>query len=162
VPVEKAAADKWKLSAPITELELFGDARIRYETRRGETLSDDTFQRNRERYRLRLGLRGILADDWLFGVRLETSTNARSTNVTFGDDNGGGRGPFAKNSDGIFVSQAYLGYKGFKDITLTGGKMPNPLITTLMVWDPDISQEGLAEQWKHTFVFGNAAPSKTS
>ena len=61
---------KWKLSTPITELELYGDARLRYEIRNGETQSDDTQQRNRERYRLRLGLRGILADDWFFGVRL--------------------------------------------------------------------------------------------
>ena len=147
-------AGKWKLSTPITELELYGDARIRYEIRSGETDSQDTMQRNLPRYRLRLGLRGILADDWFFGVRLETGTNPRSANVTFGDDSGGGNGPFAKNSDGVFVGQAYLGYKGFKDITLTVGKMPNPMISTLMVWDPDINPEGLAEQWKHTFSFG--------
>src|SRR6266446_7380644 len=141
------SAGKWKLSTAITELELYGDARFRYEIRNGENLSNDTLQRNRERYRLRLGLRGILADDWFFGVRLETGTNPRSSNVTFGDDSGGGNGPFAKNSDGIFVGQAYLGYKGFKDITLTVGKMANPMIKTLMVWDPDINPEGLAEQW---------------
>src|SRR6266853_679648 len=155
-------AGKWKLSTPITELELYGDARFRYEIRSGETDSQDTLQRNLPRYRLRLGLRGILADDWFFGVRLETSTNSRSTNVTFGDETSGG--PFAKNSDGIFVGQAYLGYKGFKDITLTVGKMPNPMISTLMVWDPDISPEGLAEQWKHTFTIalGNEGESETS
>src|SRR5438128_12586476 len=117
------SSGKWKLSTPITELELYGDARFRYEIRNGETLSNDTQQRNRERYRLRLGLRGTLADDWFFGVRLETSQGARSTNVTFGDDtsttSGGGGGPFAKGSDGINVGQAYLGYKGFKDINLT-------------------------------------------
>ena len=146
------SAGKWKLSTPITELELYGDARLRYEIRSGETDSQDTLQRNLPRYRLRLGLRGILADDWFFGVRLETGTNPRSSNVTFGDDSGGGNGPFAKNSDGIFVGQAYLGYKGFKDITLTVGKMPNPMVSTLMVWDPDINPEGLAEQWKHTFT----------
>src|SRR5690349_24592820 len=47
------SAGKWKLSTPITELELYGDARFRYEIRNGETQSDDTQQRNRERYRLR-------------------------------------------------------------------------------------------------------------
>src|SRR5213080_4657140 len=151
------SAGKWKLSTPITELELYGDARLRYEIRSGETDSQDTQQRNLPRYRLRLGLRGILADDWFFGVRLETGTNPRSSNVTFGDEASGG--PFAKNSDGNFVGQAYLGYKGFKDITLTVGKMPNPMISTLMVWDPDINPEGLAEQWKHIFTIalGNGA-----
>jgi Putative porin len=156
------SAGKWKLSTPITELELYGDARLRYEYRSGETAGNvsqpnDWIERQRERYRLRIGLRGTLADDWFFGIRLETSQNPRSTNVTFGDDtsssSAGGGGPFAKGSDGINVGQVYLGYKGFRDITLTGGKMPNPLVTTLMVWDGDINPEGAAEQWKHTFTF---------
>jgi Putative porin len=34
--------------------------------------------------------------------------------------------------------------------------MPNPLVTTFMVWDPDINPEGLAEQWKHSFTIGSA------
>jgi hypothetical protein len=163
------AAGKWKLSTPITELEIYGDARVRYEYRGGRTADDvdhpnDWLERKRERYRLRLGLRGTLADDWFFGLRLETSTNPRSTNVTFADDtstitpgaSGNTKtinGPFAKNSDGINVGQAYLGYRGFHDITLTAGRMPQPLITTLMTWDADINPEGLAEQWKHTFTF---------
>jgi Putative porin len=161
----ETSAGKWKLSTPITELELYGDARLRYEYRSGQTEGgvsppNDWQERKRERYRLRIGLRGVLADDWFFGVRLETSQNPRSTNVTFGDDTSTTsgstttiNGPFAKNSDGINVGQAYLGYRGFKDIILTGGKMPNPLVTTLMTWDADINPEGVAEQWKHTFTF---------
>ena len=133
------AAGKWKMSTPITELEIYGDARMRYEYRGGQVPSNvtpnprDWQERERERYRLRIGLRGSLADDWFFGVRLETSTNPRSTNVTFGDDTPStlGNAPFAKNSDGINVGQAYIGYRGFQDTTLTVGKMPNPLITTL-------------------------------
>ena len=174
VPIEKSAASKWKLSTPITELELYGDARLRYEYRGGETDDNspvarpspgvaghnDWQERDRERYRLRLGLRGSLLDDWFFGVRLETGQNPRSTNVTFADDTSGGssatsNGPFSKTSDGINVGQAYVGYRGFPDITLTAGKMPNPMISTLMVWDPDINPEGLAEQWKHTFNIGS-------
>jgi hypothetical protein len=164
------SAGKLKLSAPITELELYGDARVRYETREGTTASNvpgvpgpnDTLKRSRERYRLRLGLRGTLADDWFFGLRLETSTNPRSTNVTFGDD----AGPFGKTSDAVGIGQAYLGYSGFRDIRLTAGKMPNPLVTTLMVWDGDINPEGLAEQWKHSYNFsfggGSTAPAPES
>lgn len=175
-PVEKMAADKWKLSNALTELELYGDARLRYEYRGGETDDDsplaeppgpgvarhnDWQERQRERYRLRIGLRGTLMDNWFFGARLETSQNPRSTNVTFGDDTSGGAnpsfsGPFSKSGDGIYVGQAYVGYKGFADITLTVGKMPQPLVTTRMIWDDDINPEGLAEQWKHTFSFGSA------
>ena len=172
VPLEKSAADKWKLSTSITEMELYGDLRLRYQYNGGETKdrgpvaapgagiagTNDWQERERERYRLRLGLRGTLLDDWFFGVRLMTSNNERSGNVTFGDDTAsstsGGGGPFERNSDLITVDQAYAGYKGFPDFTFTGGKMPNPLVNTRMVWDPDITPEGLAEQWKHTFVFG--------
>ena len=159
------AAGKWKLSAPITEIELYGDTRLRYEYRGGRTAPnqpvappapgvagrDDWLERDRLRYRLRVGLRGTLADDWFFGLRLETSTSNRSTNVTFGGDSN--NGPFSKNDDGIFVGQAYFGYTGFPDFKFTGGRMPQPLITTSMVWDDDINPEGLAEQWKHTFTF---------
>ena len=109
------SASKLKLSTPVTELELYGDARLRYEIANGQTARPDTinppgdtFQRNRFRYRLRIGLRGTLADDWFFGLRLETATNPRSADVTFGDDTSAGPGPFAKNSDSIGVGQAYL------------------------------------------------------
>jgi hypothetical protein len=150
-------------------MELYGDVRLRYAYNGGRT--DDTplaapgpgvagfhdwQERERERYRIRLGLRGTLLDDWFFGVRLETNASNRSTNVTFGGDSA--NGPFSKNDDGVFVGQAYGGYKGLPDTTLTVGRMPNPLVNTLMVWDPDINPEGLAEQWKHTFVFGGGAP----
>ena len=179
VPLEKSSADKWKLSTSITEMELYGDVRVRYEYRGGRTDdapmaapgpgvagTNDWQERERERYRLRLGLRGTFLDDWFFGLRLETNANARSTNVTFGDDTAsntpGGGGPFEKNSDTIYVGQAYGGYKGFPGFTFTGGRMANPLVTTLMVWDPDINPEGLAEQWKHTFTFGGGPPPPPS
>src|SRR5215469_8308646 len=177
VPLEKSVADKWKLSTSITELELYGDVRLRYQYNGGETKdrgpvggtpfigTNDWQERERERYRIRLGLRGTLLDDWFFGVRLETNANGRSTNVTMGDDTSssspGGGGPFAKGSDTLYVGQAYAGYKGFPGFTFTGGRMPNPLVTTLMVWDPDINPEGLAEQWKHTFVFGAEPPPQS-
>ena len=97
--MEKSAADKWKLSTSITEMELYGDIRLRYQYNGGETDNTpvaapgagvagthDWQERERERYRLRLGLRGTLLDDWFFGLRLETNASDRSTNVTFGDD----------------------------------------------------------------------------
>src|SRR6516164_8799696 len=94
------SAGKWKLSTPITELELYGDVRLRYNYVGGETKdrgpvaapgagiagTNDWQERERERYRIRLGLRGTLLDDWFFGVRLETNANGRSTNVTMGGD----------------------------------------------------------------------------
>src|SRR5882724_13089353 len=165
---ELVSAEKWKLFPAITELELFGDLRLRYEYRGGRLPSNDPDhpndwqERERERYRLRLGLRGTLLDDWFFGIRLEGNASDRSANVTFGDDTPsntpGGGGPFEKNSDIVYVGQAYGGYKGFPGFIFTGGRMPNPFVTTRLVWDDDINPEGLAEQYKHTFVFGGDAP----
>jgi hypothetical protein len=163
------SAEKWKLFPAITELELFGDARLRYEYRGGrlpdhfqfgQDNPNDWYERKRERYRLRLGLRGKLLDDWVFGVRLETSTSNRSTNVTFGGDSS--NGPFSKNDDGINVGQAYLGYKGFPDFTFTGGRFAIPFVNTSLLWDDDINVEGLAQQWKHTFTFGGGPPPPPS
>jgi hypothetical protein len=39
--------------------------------------------------------------------------------------------------------------------------MPNPFVTTFMVWDPDINPEGLSEQWKHTFKLGGGNAEST-
>lgn len=160
-------AGKLKLSTPITELEIYGDARVRYEIRNGNsgppstlvTNPDDAQQRNRARYRLRLGIRGTLVHDFFFGLRLETSASPRSTNVTFGDD----AGPFGKASDTAFIGQAYLGYSGIRDVRLTAGRMPNPFVTTSMVWDGDLNPEGLAQQYKRTFnvSFGNGGSATT-
>jgi hypothetical protein len=166
---ELQGVEKWKLFPAITELELFGDLRLRYEYRGGRLPSDepnnpphpnDWYEEERERYRLRLGLKGTVLDDWFFGLRLETSSSARSTNVTMGGD--ASNGPFSKGNDGIAVGQAYLGYKGFPGVTLTGGRFAIPFVKTLLVWDDDINVEGLAEQWKHTFTFGGEAPRPES
>ena len=69
---------------------------------------NDWYERYRNRYRLRIGLRGtsltigFLQSDW------KLAQSNRSTNVTFGGDSKA-NGPFSKNDDGINVGQAYLG-----------------------------------------------------
>lgn len=162
------AAGKWKLSAPITELEIYGDARLRWEYRGGRTPGgdetsnpNDWYERKRNRYRFRLGLRGTLADDWFFGMQLETNSNPRSANITFGADSGV-NGPFSKDDDSVRVGRAYLGYKGFPDFTFTGGRMANPFVVTPLLWDDDINPEGLAQQWKHTFTFNIGGGSEAA
>ncbi|HMH03505.1 MAG TPA: hypothetical protein VK556_04835, partial [Candidatus Udaeobacter sp.] len=63
---ELHGGEKWKLSPWLTELELFGDLRLRYEYRGGrlpdhfqfgQDNANDWQERERERYRLRIGLR---------------------------------------------------------------------------------------------------------
>jgi hypothetical protein len=146
---------KWKLSDGLKQIELFGDIRARYEDRSAE---DPTQGRNagnidlqRFRYAVRLGLRGTVAGDFYYGLRLDTSANPRSPWVTLGTSSSGTpyQGPFGKSTAGINIGQAYLGWHPGDWIDLTVGKMPNPLYTTPMVWDSDLNPEGAAEHFKY-------------
>jgi hypothetical protein len=140
-------AGKLNLSAGTTEFRIGGDLRVRYEYREGENDLNDRQERNRFRYRFRLGFTGKVYNDFFYGFRLETSTGSRSSNVTMGDDGG----PWAKNNDLVNVGQAYIGWSPNSSWSVMAGRMPNPLVTTSMVWDGDINPEGFAEQYKlHT------------
>ena len=137
------AAKNGNCPRAITELELFGDLRLRYEYRGGrlpdhfqfgQDHQNDWQERERERYRLAPGTCAErVLDDWFFGVRLETERRAHGQRTsllapTHRLTSPGGGGPFAKGDDGIFVGQAYGGYKGFPGFTFTGGRMPNPFV----------------------------------
>jgi polyhydroxyalkanoate synthesis regulator phasin len=138
------SAGKLNLGSTLTELRLSGDVRTRFESRTGELPTGDHQETDRFRYRFRTSLTGKLLNDWSFGVRLETSAGSRSSNVTMGNDGG----PFAKTDDTVNIGQIYLTYTPSPMFNVTIGRMPNPLNTTLMVWDGDINPEGLAEQFK--------------
>lgn len=165
---EAVTAPKFlQVNSNFKNLELYGDVRVRYEYRSAQTSSGDTLARERERYAYRLGLKGDLFEDFYYGMRLDSSANSRSTWVTFGDEKiaGGGAsssagsGPSGKGNDGIFIGQAYAGWHPTEWLDLTLGRMPNPLYTTSMVFDPDINPEGAAERVKFTTgkleLFGN-------
>jgi hypothetical protein len=141
-----ASADKLQLYTGLTELRISGDLRIRYEYRQGESVAGDNVERGRFRYRLRPTITGQLEDDWFFGFRLENGSGSRSSNGTFADS----AGPWNKTNDGVYVGQVYLGYKASPDLTLYAGRMPNPFVNTLLVWDGDINPTGVAEQYKST------------
>jgi hypothetical protein len=167
----KAAAAKQpkiETSPAIKRIQLFGDLRLRYESRAAtstfpiaEVGGANEEQLDRFRYAARVGIRGDLTERWFYGLRLETSANPRSPWATFGNTNSntaGGAAPYGKA--GIFVGQAYLGWKPTPWLTLQAGKMPNPVFTTPMVWDSDINPEGLSERFNfelndHVGLFAN-------
>ena len=39
-----------------------------------------------------------------------------------------------------------MGWRATPWLTVQAGRMPNPVYTTPMVWDPDINPEGIAER----------------
>ncbi len=166
---------KFETSGALKSLQLYGDVRLRYESRVGHSdvasagtglaANPHDVSRERWRYAFRIGIRGDLADNWFYGIRLDTSTNPRSSWVTFGGEKfstANASGPSGKSEDGLGVGQIYLGWRTLPWLTLQAGKMPNPFYTTPMVWDPDIAPEALAQRISYkpndSFeVFGNFA-----
>ena len=77
------------------------------------------------------------------GFRLASGSNddPTSTNQTFDDH-------FSKKH--IWIDRAYAKYQPdwLKGFTIVGGKMPNPLVHTNMVWDSDVNPEGVWGQYK--------------
>ncbi|HXX00384.1 MAG TPA: putative porin, partial [Candidatus Acidoferrales bacterium] len=165
---EAAKKPKFDASPGIRSIQLFGDVRLRYESRVATSSfpvgsaagvlpgAADTETLDRWRYALRIGIRGDLVDDWFYTLRFDTGTNPRSSWVTFGNTGsnnvsttGGGVAPFGRGSDGIVVGQAYIGWRATPWFTVQAGKMANPLFTTPMVWDPDINPEGIAERFNY-------------
>jgi hypothetical protein len=149
------ALEKSKMSSALDKMVVFGDIRLRYETRSAQDPQGGKISLNRERYSLRLGVRGDLADDFHYGLRLETSSNPRSSFTTFGtstssSSGGAYQGPYGKSTASINVGQAYIDWRHDDWIDITMGKMPNPLYTTTMVWSGSINPEGAAETFKHT------------
>ncbi len=164
----EAKATKFDVNPGIRSMQLFGDVRVRYESRSGDTdaapgIAAKEQTLDRWRYAVRIGIRGELVDAWYYGLRLETSSSSRSTWVTFGGDTNPGGSPSNKTQDSINVGWAYLGWRPTKWLDLTVGRMPNPFFTAgTLVWDPDINPEGLAEKLSfplndRTTLFGNFA-----
>lgn len=107
--------------------------------------------RNRLRERFRLGIDVKVADGLDAGVRLATGNtqNPTSTNQTLGNNGYGYQ--FA-------VDRAYLKYNVLDDnkfqwLTLEGGRIANPYFTggSELVWDDDLSFEGVAATVRHRF-----------
>lgn len=102
--------------------------------------------RQRLRARLRFGFDMELGWGWSAAARLATGTlrDPISTNQTLG--NTGGRYT-------VGIDQGYLRWVGQSDtgrqsLGLTGGRMPNPWTSTDLVWDQDLSFEGVSANYR--------------
>lgn len=193
---DSSGAAKIKLLAPVKEMDIYGELRLRYFMNDVAVANSIVSgERNRMRYRMRIGDNIKLADNLMIGVLVEANNSAHSANVTLGNSastaadsevfNKGtvsnsvtttgnvvtGINPITGKvitgksltgtsfgsivtsvnfQDALFFGQVYMKYTPFDWVTLEGGKIPNPYVTTPMVWDPDIYPEGLAEQFKYT------------
>jgi hypothetical protein len=147
------ALEKSKMSNALDKMVFFGDIRLRYESREATDPKGGKISLSRERYSVRLGLRGDVFENFSYGVKLESSSNPRSSFNTFGNSSSGGstyQGPFGKSTAGLNISQAYISWQHDDWVNITFGKMPNPLYVTPMVWSSSINPEGAAETFKST------------
>jgi hypothetical protein len=137
------------LGKGIDGLRLTGDLRIRYEQAdRHLTGGDDAAKGDGDysRFRSRLRLGGIWTnktEEWEVGAGLATGedANARTTNETWGHSTY----PFEKGD--VFLDYAYARHVWDGPISLTVGQQRNPLVSTLVTWDPDINPKGFAAQY---------------
>lgn len=106
-----------------------------------------TQNRAQPRIRGRLLLNAAVSDDLNAGVRLTTgnSKNPVSTDQTLGMDTD-------KNT--FVVDQAYLDYRPVSGLEAWAGRMPNPWLSTDLVWDPDINFDGVALKYERALPAG--------
>jgi len=155
----QSSADKIKLSSSVTELKLGGDLRLRYQhdnrdlqvdpptAGTDEDRSPSGSQRSLWRFRLRLNADFKLGPDIFGGVQLVTGQPSDSDMQTI--ENG-----FSDYN--IFISRAFVGWNAADWLTIVGGKHPNPLYTTELVWDSDINPTGASATFKAHELFGGA------
>lgn len=105
-------------------------------------LFNTTEDRNMMRARARVGLKAKVSDDLTVGLRFASgnTTSPVSTNQTLGTD-------FNKLS--FVIDRAYLNYKPSKSWSIWGGRMPNPWLSTELIWDDDLNFDGIALQYKY-------------
>ena len=143
----KAYQVKTGLPDWVTSLRLTGDLRTRFEGFYGHaedaTHNDLFVDRNRFRFRARLGVVATMWDDLEAGIRLTTSEPTDS----FGGDPISANTTFANNgfSKFVFIVRAYGKWSpkfGPLASITTVGKMENPFLVSDMVFDPDYAPEG--------------------
>jgi hypothetical protein len=164
---EKSALNKGKIKIGkfIDNATIYGDIRARYEHRDGEDsqatpVNED---RDRGRYKMTLGIKTEASNFFYSDIAFAMGNGGRSDNATFGgarDIAAGATGaPGSNTKEVLFVKRALIGWHGVDWLTVEAGRVSNPLYTTPMVWDGDLTFEGLTERLNFTVgkaeLFGN-------
>lgn len=89
------------------------------------------------RLRARLGMKAVISPDWTAGIRIATGSDNNPVSTT--QSLGGG---FGKKD--IWLDQGYLTWKPSKELTLTGGRIANPFMSTDMLYSNDLNFDGVA------------------
>ena len=148
-------AGKLKVSDAIDNAELYGDIRVRHEYRTATNQEANaktaavTKDRNRDRYKITLGVK-TEGGDWYSDLAFAMGHEGRSDNATFGAskalDNAASLNGQQKK-EALYVKRAMVGYKATDWLALEAGRIANPLYTTEMVWDKDLTFDGAAAKF---------------
>ncbi|MEJ1964407.1 MAG: putative porin [Gammaproteobacteria bacterium] len=115
-----------------------------------DAFANTTEDRYRLRVRARMGLDAELGRGWSVGTRLVTGnlTDPVSTNQTLG--NTGER--YQTGFDLAFANWSGTSSDQRHTLSLIGGRIPNPWQTNDLVWDPDLTFEGIASTYRMGFT----------
>ena len=103
----------------------------------GQNVSNSTEDNASGKVRLRLGLNANVTSKVDVGVRITTGNteNPVSTNQTLGNYD---------NKYSLVLDRAFVKLTPYDDLTLWGGRLPNPFFSTDLVWDDDLNFDGVA------------------
>ncbi len=121
----------------IKNIKFSGDLRLRYQWEQRDATSENDPERNRFRFRWRLGAETKVLDNLSVGFGLASGGgDPRSTNQTFQDT-------FSKKP--VTIDYAFAVYKPFDWVTLSGGKLKATSVwyPSDLLWDTDITPEGV-------------------
>ena len=142
-----------KLPSWVERMTFYGDTRFRYEhTSYDELNGKSKSGKDRFRVRLRFGVRSQIHEDVELGFRMVTGADddATSTNQTMGNY----FGEYSKwGLDRAYVkwTPSFVPQKG---LAFSFGKVPQPFMTSKVIWDGDVVPEGGFLQY--TFNKGGA------
>ena len=105
---------------------------------------NSTEDRQQPRVRARLGILANVSENLSGALRITTgnTSNPVSPNQTLGND---------FNKFNLVIDRAYFNYRPTRQIDLWGGRIPNPWLSTELVWDDDLGFDGIAAQYRHAW-----------
>ncbi len=141
-----------EVPAWVKTITLKGDLRLRYEIMTKDETGQGTPDRSRGRLRARIGIGAKISDDIKIGIGIASGgDNPRTTNQTFDD---------SFSTKGLQLDYAFAEVKVSDPLTVFGGKFARKKAVwhpSDLLWDGDITVEGVSLSLKKASLFFNAA-----
>ena len=152
---DQKVKSKLSISKYLDEGKLYGDIRVRQEWRGADEYGgSDSVDRSRQRYKITLGFKTKISENWFTDLALSMGSKGRSDNATLGS--GGDQG----NKEELFVKRAMIGWAVNDWLTLQAGRIKNPLYTKPMIWDKDLTWDGVS--WKTKYKMSKQTTISTT